>query len=433
MKQTHVVIIGGGMAGTAAAYKLLKKGHKVTIIEKNNRLGGRIHSATEGDFTFELGAGFLTDIYTNTFKFLKEKALDKYLQSRKSKSAILKNGIINRISASALFNNNLLPFNQKIRLVPVFLKVISDWNKLNTNAMWQAYPYDKKSVSEVFQKKSDRDLLDYLIQPMLDGYFYWSADKTSEAMLLLLLKAGIKRGRTSVLKNGLQRIPETAAKGCKILLSHEVKEVKKLSKNEYKIITNGKTLKVNGIVCATTATAVPKIFKHLTDKQRNFFSNVHYSSTAIVAKTYKDKTISTHYAIAYPRNEGYNLGTITIVSDKPTKTTLVKLFASGVTGKKLCSDSDAKIETILLKEAMISREFFDFSAHPASTHIQRWDEALPEFSVGHFKRLKTFMDGEVESKIERIVFAGDYIGGPFIEGAFISGIQAAERLDILLA
>jgi protoporphyrinogen/coproporphyrinogen III oxidase len=69
---------------------------------------------------------------------------------------------------------------------------------------------------------------------------------------------------------------------------------------------------------------------------------------------------------------------------------------------------------------------------PIATNIQRWREALPLFDVGHFRRLKAFENGEIEDIKQPITFAGDYIGGPFIEGAFTSGLRAAERLDIRL-
>jgi diapolycopene oxygenase len=39
-----VVVVGGGLAGTAAAHWLVKKGYIVTIIEKQDHLGGRILS-----------------------------------------------------------------------------------------------------------------------------------------------------------------------------------------------------------------------------------------------------------------------------------------------------------------------------------------------------------------------------------------------------
>ncbi len=72
------------------------------------------------------------------------------------------------------------------------------------------------------------------------------------------------------------------------------------------------------------------------------------------------------------------------------------------------------------------------NSKPVATHVQRWPEALPFFDVGHFKRLRSFENGEIENQEQPIAFAGDYLGGPFMEGAFTSGIQAAERLDARL-
>ncbi len=60
------------------------------------------------------------------------------------------------------------------------------------------------------------------------------------------------------------------------------------------------------------------------------------------------------------------------------------------------------------------------------SRIHRVPLALPECDVGHYQRLKMFADGKIEPS--RVAFAGDYLGGPFIEGAITSGIRAADRL-----
>ena len=59
--------------------------------------------------------------------------------------------------------------------------------------------------------------------------------------------------------------------------------------------------------------------------------------------------------------------------------------------------------------------------------IYRWPQALPEFEVGHFHRLQAFANRAIE-RGGPIVYAGDYLGGPFIEGAIVSGEAAAARL-----
>lgn len=54
----HVLVLGAGMAGLTAALALRRRGHDVTIIEYQNRIGGRLLSVPLGDGMFtEAGGG----------------------------------------------------------------------------------------------------------------------------------------------------------------------------------------------------------------------------------------------------------------------------------------------------------------------------------------------------------------------------------------
>jgi monoamine oxidase len=53
------LIIGGGIAGLAAARHLTEAGLRVTLLEARDRLGGRIYTHSTGKFPVELGAEFV--------------------------------------------------------------------------------------------------------------------------------------------------------------------------------------------------------------------------------------------------------------------------------------------------------------------------------------------------------------------------------------
>ncbi|XP_056613178.1 L-amino-acid oxidase [Triplophysa dalaica] len=73
----HVIIVGGGAAGLTAAKFLEDAGHKVTIIEASNRIGGRIltHREKKAGWYAELGAMRIPDSHKILLRFAKKLGL----------------------------------------------------------------------------------------------------------------------------------------------------------------------------------------------------------------------------------------------------------------------------------------------------------------------------------------------------------------------
>ena len=58
--QKHIVIIGAGVGGLAAAVRLSASGYKVTVAESNSYVGGKLTEKKIGNYRFDLGPSVFT-------------------------------------------------------------------------------------------------------------------------------------------------------------------------------------------------------------------------------------------------------------------------------------------------------------------------------------------------------------------------------------
>ncbi len=75
-----IIIIGAGLGGLAAAIRLAKSGFDVTVLEKNETVGGKVNFVEAGGYKFDTGASLLTmrHVFEDLFTFA-EKRLEDYL------------------------------------------------------------------------------------------------------------------------------------------------------------------------------------------------------------------------------------------------------------------------------------------------------------------------------------------------------------------
>ena len=76
----NIIIIGSGFSSISAACYLAKAGNKVTILEKNNTLGGRARQFKKDGFTFDIGPSWywMPDVFEKFFGDFDRKVSDYY-------------------------------------------------------------------------------------------------------------------------------------------------------------------------------------------------------------------------------------------------------------------------------------------------------------------------------------------------------------------
>lgn len=80
MTKKKVVVIGSGFAGMASAALLAKDGYAVTLLEKNDSLGGRARQWQKDGFTFDMGPSWywMPDVFEHFFNMFGHKVSDFY-------------------------------------------------------------------------------------------------------------------------------------------------------------------------------------------------------------------------------------------------------------------------------------------------------------------------------------------------------------------
>src|SRR5258707_10198103 len=76
---SNVVVVGAGLAGLAAARRLVARGHEVTVVEARERVGGRTEGLVLADGTpLELGGQWLGEGHTRMRELAGELGLSTF-------------------------------------------------------------------------------------------------------------------------------------------------------------------------------------------------------------------------------------------------------------------------------------------------------------------------------------------------------------------
>ncbi|MSQ61408.1 MAG: NAD(P)/FAD-dependent oxidoreductase [Dehalococcoidia bacterium] len=170
-----VVVIGGGVAGLAAAYRLLQQGHEVALFEAGPQLGGLVR-------TFEVGGERLEAFYHHIFTtdttiigLIEELGMGGDLTWRDSKVGFFHGGrIYDFVTPIDLLRFSPLPLLDRLRLglAGLYLRRQDDWRRYESITAW-----------EWVRRYAGQRALDVVWGPLLRGKFGDQAEEVSMAWL----------------------------------------------------------------------------------------------------------------------------------------------------------------------------------------------------------------------------------------------------------
>ena len=171
----RVGIIGGGAAGLAAAFELVKKGHEAHVFERAPFLGGQASTFDVGGGRLERGYHHLFMSDTHMVDLIHELGLGHKLAWIESKVGFYYDGKIWPFtSATDLLRFKPLSLVDRLRLgfVTLYLQRVKEYRR-----------YEGVTATEWLQKRAGRRAYEVVWEPMLRGKFGEHFDEISMTWL----------------------------------------------------------------------------------------------------------------------------------------------------------------------------------------------------------------------------------------------------------
>jgi oxygen-dependent protoporphyrinogen oxidase len=469
----RTAIIGGGIAGLAAAYELelaRQQGAaaEYTLFETQNRLGGCLSSEIVDGAVLERGPdSFLTE-KPAAAALCRELGLGAELTP--SNDAERKTFIVVR--------NRLIPlpdglmFLSPTKLIPTALtRLFSLPTKLRMGLELLIPPRlsdQDESVAALVKRHFGQEIVDRLADPLLSGIFGGDAVQLSaRAVLPRLVEmetqygsltrgmlAAHRRMRTArpanvkgnapsaprsiftTMRGGMQQLVDAVKARldpASVRLSTPVTAVEKIASG-WKISYADTTEFYDSLIVASPAWAAAELLTPVDAELGAELSAIPYSSSITINLVYDEARLGRlpdGFGFLVPAVEGRAMLACTFVHRKflgrvPPGKAVLRAFLGGMRNEALLTASD---ETLV---ATVRRELSEIlgegvvGIEPEQAQVSRWPRAMAQYAVGHLKRKQRI--AERVAALPGLRLAGNAYDGIGIPDCIRLGRRAAKEL-----
>ncbi|MFE2828844.1 protoporphyrinogen oxidase [Streptomyces sp. NPDC059271] len=422
----HVVVVGGGIAGLAAAHRLLGRGFRVTVLEASERLGGKLLTGEIAGARVDLGAESMLARRPEALALARETGLGDLLQPPATASASLWNrGVLRPMPKGHVMG------------VPGTASALADvlsqegLRRVERDAdLPRTEVGDDIAVGAYVAARMGREVVDRLVEPLLGGVYAGDAYRISlrlavpqlyaaarthtsltEAVREIQAKAAAAQQTGPVfmgIDGGVGRLPlavaeSVTARGGEILTGTPVTELRRTGPagsasderrgSAWRIVAGGRVLHADAVVLAVPAPAAAALLRAEAPAAATELAAVEYASMALVTLAYRsaDAALPEGSGFLVPPVDGHTIKASTFASRKwgwiaernpdltVLRTSVGRYGETEVLGRP--DDDLVRVSRHDLREAT------GLDAEPVETRVTRWDDGLPQYPVGHHARV----------------------------------------------
>jgi len=430
------VVVGAGLSGLAAAYRLQQAGLAVTVLERDEGPGGRVQTVRHEGYLIDTGADAVSESYSRYLALLRDVGLGDRVVPASPVVGLVRDGAVIDIDPRRplrMMTSPALSLAGKRDLLTGYLKVRRSLRDLDPYELGGSADRDDPAMTahDFGRPQFGPEVTEKLIDPVARLVTGVGARHASHLNVLGALKSW-----TASLVNvrgGLNLLPSELAKQLDIQYGARVTRVQDTAAGVEVSYTDraGRSLTVDadGCVIAAMYDVAAGIWPTLTECAPDFGAHLRYLSLISVSVGYPALTSSDAYVVLVPPVEDPDTLLLFLQHNKapdraPAGHSLVTLYTDGSATARYRTLTEAEISH--WATGLVGRLFPELTGHHDFTHVSYWQQAGYLAEPGFWRRVDDLKARLPRSS--RIQLAGDLFGAGSMESAVRSGERAAAAL-----
>lgn len=442
-----VVIIGGGLAGLSAAWRL--KQHDILLLESEDYIGGRVKSERRGDYWLNWGGhlyagpGSATDELFNSVG-VTALPIPGILTAMHLNGKLLLNGRVElypfRVPMSWASRFSMIRAGAKVRAAVI------NYGKMAKRRPGEDYRIQQQRILEFM---SDRTFADFTgkLPSDADAIFRPTVSRSTGSPETMTAGSGVgyfnliwdkSSGLSRNILGGASTLTNTIASTLgddRVQLNANVLEV--IQKEDSVVVRYMKdgvrhVEEARYAVLATPATITKKIAKNIDPEIANALGQVTYGphvSAAFLTNETGPQVWDNVYSFATPKKSFdiilHQSNLVHAMNKERQPGSSIMTFSPGESGRRLIDKSDEEIIQTYLKD--LNEIFPGFSDRVVEAHVNKFPFGSAFVYPGREK-----IQPILTKSAGRLFLAGDYLGTFYTETAIQTGFTAAQNINSLL-
>ncbi|MFI7344037.1 FAD-dependent oxidoreductase [Streptomyces sp. NPDC050085] len=438
----RVIVVGAGIAGLAAAFRLQQAGCTVLILERSGPelVGGRMATVERGGFPIDVGATLLLSSYTAMLTLAADAGAADLIRPAGTTYGLVRDGEVQRFRSDSVGSAVTSTFLRGLAKRDL-AKIAADFLRIRPHLGWddmtRTAGLDFETVYDYTLRRGLRtDTFEYLLAPFTAGPALAEPEHASIVSGFFAFNTIIASRGGFTTPQGVGFLPQALARQVPVEYHAEVTSVEERA-GETVVTWTREGQDERQESCDACVLAVPPphaaaLFGQLNDLERAYLTAVEYSRSVHVAFGLERTTRETSLLVQVPRIEHPHLVAYVLEHNQapdrvPAGKGLVMAHFRGTWSAEHWDLDDSKVVDHALAETTRLGILPELAEHTVLSEVFRVSPCTVIRRPGIYReasRIAASLNGRT-----RVQFAGgDFLAQSTTNSSLVSGENAARRL-----